>query len=64
MKKLDPVTWVLHIPMIPLFGVIHKNKGEPNPETNLIVGIYGYLVFCGVLFNLGVFFACLMELTK
>lgn len=64
MKKIDPVSWILIVPITPLLKALYESKGEPNPKVNLIAGLYGYLVFCGVLFNLGVIIAFLMEITK
>lgn len=64
MKKFDLVSWVLVAPIIPLFMVLEESQGIPNPKANLVIGLYGYLVFCGVLFNIGVIIAFLMEFTK
>ena len=64
MKNFDFISWVLVAPIMPLFIVLEESQGIPNPKANLIIGLYGYLVFCGVLFNLGVIIAFLMEIMK
>lgn len=64
MKKFDFISLVLVAPIMPLFMVLEESQGIPNPKANLTIGLYGYLVFCGVLFNLGVIIAFLMEITK
>ena len=64
MKKFDPISWVLVAPVIPLFKALFESKGEANPKVNLIMGLYGYLVFCGVIFNLFVLYAVLSVFFK
>lgn len=64
MKMFDPISWILVAPIMPLFMVLEKSEGIPNPKANLVIGLYGYLVFCGVLFNLGVIFVVLSEVFK
>lgn len=52
MKHFDFISWILVAPIMPLFAVLEESKGIPNPKANLVIGLYGYLVFCGVLINL------------
>ena len=52
MKYFDFISLILVAPIMPLFAVLEKSEGIPNPKANLVIGLYGYLVFCGVLVNL------------
>lgn len=64
MKNFDLISWILVAPIMPLFMALEESEGKPTPKANLIIGLYGYLVFCGFLFNLAVIVAFFMELTK
>lgn len=52
MKHFDFISWILVAPIMPLFAVLEKSKGIPNLKANLVIGLYGYFVFCGALINL------------
>ena len=61
MKHFDFISWILVAPIMPLFAVLEESKGIPNPKANLVIGLYGYLVFCGVLVNLLMFVMTIWE---
>lgn len=61
MKYFDFISWILVAPIMPLFAVLEESKGIPNPKANCVIGLYGYLVFCGALVNLFVIVAAIWE---
>ena len=62
MKHFDFISWVLAAPIIPLFSAIEKSYGIPNHKVNLVVGLYGYLVYCGALINLLMIVMVILEI--
>ena len=59
---MDPVTWLLSTPMIPLLRSIYKNRNNPPETIDFIMGVYGYPVACGVVFNLMILIVAFVEL--
>lgn len=50
----NSVAWLLTGAMVPYVKAVIRSRGEPTPDVQLISGIYGYLVICGVIFNCAV----------
>ena len=57
----NPIAWLLTGAMIPFVKALAVNRGEPTPDVQLISGLYGYLVVCGVLFNCAVLITFIAE---
>lgn len=47
----NPIYWSLSGVMLPFLKALVKSKGNPTYEFQRVLGIYGYLVLCGVIFN-------------
>lgn len=50
--------------MLPLFKAINKSQGEVTPKIILLISLYGYLVLCGIVFNVASLFAMISEMLK
>lgn len=60
--KINILGWAFGAFMLPLFRAIEKDKGEVTLNTQLMVSIYGYLVLCGLVFNLACVIAIVLEI--
>lgn len=56
--------WLLITPLAPMPQALFKSNGEPNDEMNTILGFYGYLVICGLVFNALVLVAFVCEVFR
>ena len=56
--------WAFGVFMLPLFKAINKSQGEVTPKIILLISLYGYLVLCGIVFNVASLVAMSLEILE